>query len=326
LKSSNTGIVKKTFNMLRNCLGLFVLLCVSTAAWSQAEVESAEVDAAYRTEIEDQYNPNSINPIPVYEQHYKFRVWRNIDLLERQNKGFFSRNGEITKLILEAVQSGELVDIYDNDSLTTKRSKADFLSKLQQEAGEVYDVWNPSTDYYTDDIKTFNGKNYLAVRDSKGKNPETSPDDWTSTSQGKASYFLPGQISKLQVVEDVIFDRRRSRLYYDIQGISIAVPGSETKDGFDAVLGWFKYKDLEKVFRAHPKKAVWFNRQNTSQNKNFADAILLRLFKGVIHKIENPEDFSITEQYAGRPHQEAVWAMEAAEMWLMEKEHNLWEF
>lgn len=295
-------------------------------AFAQAEVASAEVDAAYRTETEEQYNPNSINPIPSYEHHYKMRVWRKIDLLERQNKGFFSRNGELSKLIMEAVQSGELVDIYANDSLTTKVGKAEFLAKLQQDAGVVYDPWTPADDFYTDDIKTYNGKSYIALRDSKGKNPETSPDDWSVTSQGKASNFFPNQISKLEVVEDVIFDRRRSRLYYDMQGVSIAVPGSETKDGFDLVIGWFKYKDLEKLFRAHPKKAVWFNRQNTAQNKNFADAFLLRLFHGSIHKIENPEDESIIEQYNGRPHQEAVWAMEAAEMMLMEKEHNLWEF
>ena len=55
---------------------------------------------AFAQEVQDleiQYNPNSINPIAVYEQLYKVRVWRNIDLKEKQNKGFFAKNGEITK-------------------------------------------------------------------------------------------------------------------------------------------------------------------------------------------------------------------------------------
>ena len=39
---------------------------------------------------EVQYNPNSLDPIAKYEQHYKLRVWRNIDLREKQNKGFFA--------------------------------------------------------------------------------------------------------------------------------------------------------------------------------------------------------------------------------------------
>ena len=132
----------------------------------------------------------------------------------------------------------------------------------------------------------------------------------------------------LRLVEDVIFDKRRSRLYYDIQAIQIIVPGSKTTTQVDEELGWFKYKDLERVFRNHPKKAVWFNRLNTAQNKNFADAFLLRLFHGTIRKIENPDDETIFEIYQGngRTYREAVWATEWAELELMEKEHNLWEF
>ena len=314
--------------MLKRYLGVFFLSAVSSAVLAQAEVESTEVDAAYRTEMEQQYNPTSLAPIPVYEQHYKVRVWRNMDLQEKQNKGFFAKNGELPKLIMDAVMSGEIVDIYANDSLTTKISKEEFMTRLQQEEATLYDQWDPNTDKYTDDIVTYNGKNYRALRDSRGANPETSPDDWTVTSEGKAAYFFPSDVSSIQIVEDIIFDKRRSRLYYDMQAFELAVPGSKTRTGFNQTLGWFKYKDLEKLFRAHPQKAVWFNRQNTAQNKNFADAFLLRLFHGSIRKIENPEDETIFEQYSanGRPYREAVWATEWAELQLMEKEHNLWEF
>jgi len=129
-------------------------------------------------------------------------------------------------------------------------------------------------------------------------------------------------------MEDMIFDRRRSRLYYDIQAVEIIIPGEKTSAGFNLSLGWFKYKDLEKLFRNNIPKAVWFNRQNTAQNKNFADAILLRLFQGSIYKIQNPDDETIQETYTGngRPYYEGVWAREWTEMMLMEKEHNLWEF
>jgi gliding motility associated protien GldN len=276
--------------------------------------------------MEQQYNPNSLIPIPVYEQHYKVRVWRTMDLLEKQNKGFFAKNGELPKLIMDAVLSGELVDIYANDSLITKISKDEFMKRMQQEEATKYDEWSPTADKYTDDIVTYNGKNYRALRDSRGANPETSPDDWAATSEGKAANFFPSDISNIQIVEDIIFDKRRSRLYYDMQGFELSVPGSKTKTGFNQTLGWFKYKDLERVFRAHPQKAIWFNRQNTAQNKNFADAFLLRLFHGSINKLENPEDETIFSQYSGRPYREAVWATEWAEIQLMEKEHNLWEF
>lgn len=305
------------------------LLSVGTlVAWGQAEVESSEVTQAYQAEMEEQYNPNSINPIPKYEHHYKVRVWRTIDLNEKQNKGFFSNNGEISRLIVDAVKSGEIPDVYASDSLTTKVSKDQFLSRLVQTQGAVYEQWDPTRNWFTDEITTYNGRNYRALVDNTGKNPETSPNEWAATSEGRAIEYLPRDMNILRLVEDVIFDRRRSRLYYDIQAIQIIVPGSKTTTGVDEELGWFKYKDLERVFRNHPQKAVWFNRQNTAQNKNFADAFLLRLFHGTIRKIENPEDETIFDQYLanGKSWREAVWATEQAEVELMEKEHNLWEF
>jgi len=280
-------------------------------------------------DLEIQYNPNSLNPIPVYEQHYKVRVWRNIDLKEKQNKGFFAKNGEITKLIVDAVRSGELTDIYRDDSLTTKIAKDEFLQRLVQEQAQTFDAWDPATDYYTDDIKSYNGKNWRAVADSRGVTPsEDAVDSWAVTNQGSGLPYAVSDMATLHLMEDVIFDRRRSRLYYDIQGVEIIIPGAKTTTNIDLSLGWFKYKDLEKLFRNNIPKAVWFNRQNTAQNKNFADAILLRLFQGTIYKVQNPDDETITDTYTanGRPYYESVWAREWTEMMLMEKEHNLWEF
>jgi gliding motility associated protien GldN len=307
--------------------GLFSI--ASTLAFAQAEVESTEVNQAYSEEMEEQYNPNSINPIALYEQHYKVRVWRSIDLAERQNKGFFAKNGEISKLLMDAILSGELPDIYTHDSLTTKMSKEDFIKNLQQQAANDYPVWDPAKDFYTEDIVSYNGKNYRALNDSRGANPETATNDWAPTQEGKALNFAAADVSNLSIVEDVIFDRRRSRLYYDIQGIELVIPGSKnSQTGFNKSLGWLKYKDVEKLFRAHPKKAVWFNRQNTAQNKNFADAFLLRLFWGPIYKVQNPDNETILDTYLanGRPYREAVWAGEWEEIKMMEKEHNLWEF
>jgi len=42
----------------------------------------------------------------MYEQLYKVKVWREVRLDEKQNKGYFARNNEITKLIIDAINSG----------------------------------------------------------------------------------------------------------------------------------------------------------------------------------------------------------------------------
>ncbi len=296
-----------------------VLLAATGSVFAQ-EVQDLEV----------QYNPNSLNPIPLYEQLYKVRVWRTLDLREKQNKGFFAKNGELSKLIVDAVKSGELPDIYANDSLVTKLSKQDFLDRLVAEASVTYPNWDPAYDYYSEDIVSYNGKNYRALRDTRGEAPGTdqAADAWSPTTQGSGLEYLISDMTKANMVEDIIFDRRRSRLYYDIQGIEILIPGEKTNTGLDVSLGWFKYKDLEKLFRNNIPKAVWFNPHNSAQNKNFADAFLLRLFHGTIYKRQNPDDETLDDTYRanGRPYREGVWAREWEEMKLMEKEHNLWEF
>lgn len=276
-----------------------------------------------------QYNPNSISPIPRYEQTYKLRVWRKIDLNEKQNKGFFARNGEITKLILDAIGSGEIANVYRDDSLKTTYDKAEYYSdKLVITKGEVLPAWDAASTYYLGDPVSFNGVNYESNIDNNfGINPSTATaGEWAVSQRGKAITVLPREVWSLTLMEDVIFDRRRSRLYYDIQAIELEAFDQNT--GTFKSLGWIKYIDLEKLFRNHPAEAVWFNRQNTAENRNFADAFLLRLFRGVIHMIENPDNNTIQDVYTanGRPYYESVWAREWAEMMLMEKEHNLWEF
>ncbi len=294
----------------RSFLVGLAITCFFTVAWAQEE--------------EGQVNPNSLLNIPKYEQLYKVRVWRVIDLREKQNKGFFARGNEITKLLLKAISSGELVDIYKYDSLTAKYSKDEFNGLMVTQQGETFPVWAPASDYYQGDVVTFNGKNYEAAVNSRGKNPSTSPDDWQATTRGQAIRYEANEIYRITLMEDVIFDKRRSRLYYDMLAMGFAAFDQNT--GTFKSVGWFKYKDLEKIFRNHTKDAVWFNRYNTAENKNYADAFLLRLFHGVIDKVENPDDERIADTYNGRPYKEAVWAMEWEEMRLMEKEHNLWEY
>ncbi len=273
---------------------------------------------------EGQVNPNSLLSIPKYEQLFKVKVWRVIDLREKQNKGFFSRGNEITKLILAAVKSGELAEIFINDSLTTHKTKEAFYKDMVSVAGATYPAWEPAKDFYTDDIVTLNGKNYLATDNSKGKNPSTATDVWTATTQGKAQEYSPNEIFQCRLVEDVIFDKRRSRLYYDM--LAMEFSAFDTNSGTYKSLGWFRYKDLEKLFRNHVKEAVWFNRYNTAENKNYADAFLLRLFHGTIEMVENPDAETIFDIYRERPRQDAVWATEWEEMKMMEREHNLWEY
>jgi len=284
---------------------------------------------SFAQEIDEQYNPNSIDPIAKYEHLFKKRVWVDINLREKQNKGFFSKNGEITDLIITAVTSGELSTIYTSDSLMNTRTKDEFFEKMVASEAEEIDLYDQDMDYYEGDVASYDGVAYTAKEDIEyGIAPGTDPRWEVNTNAGNANLFLPRQITNLRLVEDRIFDKRRSRLYYDLQSIELIVPGSENTErgGVEISLGVFSYKDLEKLFRNHPKEAVWFNRYNSAENKNFADAFLLRLFHGVLVKVENPDDEFIVENKSYTTRKEGILAAEQIELQLMEKEHHLWEF
>ena len=127
----------------------------------------------------------------------------------------------------------------------------------------------------------------------------------------------------MEIKEDWIFDRKRSRLYYDVQTVTIYLPSDKNTAGVETPLATFKYKDMDKLFRSDPKKFIWYNPQNQAQHKNLADAFDLRLFYGRITKVANPGDTDLVGMYGDR---EGLLKSYQVEYELMEKEHDLWEY
>lgn len=136
--------------------------------------------------------------------------------------------------------------------------------------------------------------------------------------------YFPQQLSILEIKEDWVFDRKRSRLYNDIQTLSIVLPADQTATGLELPVASFRYKDVERLFRSDPKKYIWYNTENTAQNKNLADAFDLRLFWGRIVKFSNANDKAFLDIYGGD--KEALMKSLNYEQELMELEHGLWEY
>jgi gliding motility associated protien GldN len=274
-----------------------------------------------------QYNPNSVSAIPKYEQLYKVRVWKRVNLMEKQNQGFFAKNQELSKIIIEGVKSGEINHIYADDSLQAEITKDEFLARLRlyeddQDSGA--DEWYDDELYYEGDEAAYNGLNYASLLDNNENNPpDQSPEYWQEV-VAEADTYINRDVSLIEVVEDLIFDKRRSRLYHDLQSIKLYVPGDVAVEGLNKELGVFSYKELEDFFRRRPDICVWYNQHNSAENKNLADAFLLRTYRGNIFKVENPEDLPLSSIYLKR--REALFAAEWMEMEIMEKEHNLWSY
>jgi gliding motility associated protien GldN len=257
------------------------------------------------------YNPNSVRPIHESDILFKRTLWRQVDLNEKQNRPFMAVNNEITKVIFDAVKSGKVTP-YTTDSLDTKLAISDFMRRLQDQNVLPIDTSQRIREIKDDSFLTKKEKNdqIKQVLQSGGGTVDKRYADFT----------------QMEIKEDMIFDKQRSRMYYDIQAITIFLPGTNNQGvggGVDVRVASFKFKDLVKYFRNTPA-AIWFNEQNNREHKNLADAFELRLFSSIIYKISNPRDASLETVYNGK--RQGLVAAQQLEHKLMEYEHNLWEF
>ena len=271
----------------------------------------ASVDETYsQAEVSDGYNPLSLRQVHESYLLWKKTLWRRVDLGEKQNKPFFARNRELSKILIEGVQRGVLIP-YLNDSVNDDNvmSREEFLLRITQDEGE-------EEDEFTDAVF---GDPFAALDDD----PFAVEEEEETGSQ-----FIPKrEFNIIEIREDLYFDRIHSRIYFDIQAITLYLPGDSffNLGGFEKPVASFRFIDLYNLFKSMPKEAIWFNETNIAQHKNLGDAFLLRLFKGLIVKIANSDDIRVSELY-GKSRKNGIMASVQVEQDLMEWESNLWEY
>lgn len=292
-------------NKVLSLAALAAGLTLSVAASAQEQATTASSNGSYR-------------PIPNSDIMFRKTITRAIDLREKQNKPMFSEGKEISRVILDAVKRGELV-AYRNDSLTTTFTGAEVTSNMSYAEASAGLSEEEKAAGFTEDSGDDWGA--PAKKGAKGK----------STAKAKPaappSYeYRYKDLYQMELKEDMIFDKKRSRMYHDIKTITLLVPStlSSNAAGIEKPIGTFKYSDLVKVFRNNPDKAIWFNSQNDAQHKNLADAFELWLFNSYIVKVSNPNDARLDEIYGGP--QQGILASQQAASDLIEYEYNLWSF
>ena len=282
---------------------LFVLLSISS-------VDNTYSQAA---EVSNGYNPLSLRQVHESYLMWKRTLWRRVDLKEKQNKPFFAMNRELSKIIISAVERGVLIP-YRSDSVNDVNvmSRDDFLINIQQENLDAVDDFEDGG-FEDDPFAAAIEDDPFAVDEEE---VETGP------------IFIPNrEFSIFEIKEDLYFDRIHSRIYFDIQSISMYLPSDSFYNltGVEKPVASFRFIDLYNLFKSMPKEAIWFNDSNIAQHKNLGDAFLLRLFKGIIVKIANADDVRVSELYA-KSRKDGIMASFKVEQDLMEWEANLWEY
>lgn len=295
----------------------------------------------------------SLRPIPQSDQMFRKTIWRSVDLREKQNRPMFSEGKEITRTIIEAVKRGEL-QAYKGDSLTSTYTPQEMRGRTSYEE-ESLDVpggddWGGSAGGAKTPAKPSNDgwgaapaapataarTERRARKDSKGKVMRDKKGNILYTTVKVAAPAAPAapalnlqayrykDLYQMEIKENMIFDKKRSRMYNEIQSVTLYVPAAKNPKNVDLPIGTFKYSDLVKVFRNNPQSAIWFNAQNDAQHKNLADAFELGLFSSYITKVSNVSDSALSDVYGSLKQGILAAAQTSAD--LIEYEYSLWSF
>ena len=118
---------------------------------------------------------------------------------------------------------------YEDDSLNKRMSKEQFFENLKLP---------------TDEPDDFGAADAGFGDDSGGWADSGWGDEESAAAGPSVQYYDATQLNILRIKEDMIFDKVRSRLYWDIQSIEMIIPATEVATGIEKTVGIFRYKDL----------------------------------------------------------------------------------
>lgn len=228
-------------------------------------------------------------------------VIRAVDLREKQNVSWFSKNREITRFLMEAALRGD-IKVYSSDSLNTTLTIAEIQYRFASP-----DAKNIPTD--TLELESLYGE------------------DWKQIANGlKNSRWEAKDIYQMEIRENVEFSKDRSQLQYKPKALTFFIPADHPANlkGIQEHLMSFDYNDVYRVLGENPN-AIWYNVVNPKEHKNMAQAFELRLFSSYLVKVANPSDAYLVDIY-GNDQQKGIMASQWAAAELMEFEHHLWEY
>ncbi|MDW8296588.1 MAG: gliding motility protein GldN [Raineya sp.] len=276
------------------------------------------------------YNPNVVNPVLEDDVMFRKIVIRKLNFNEKQNRGFAPAIDDYNfpyQLYLAMTGASDPKPIglsitpYStgmgilslgrvSDEKKIKSSASD-LAKIREEYRTNYDEANRR---YGQEVDPSVLGCIVSITDPSGVTVNTLQP------YGKEN------ISTIEIIEEVVFDKRRSRMYINIIAFQL---NAVCPDG-EKPIAVAKYKEVDRYFRAlyresNQRLGRWYNSKNERRHMCIMDAFELRLFSSRIKQISNPENKELSELVNNNIVEELYKAQEA-EMELMEFEHNLWEF
>jgi len=266
---------------------LMVLMLSVTAAKSQT-MNNAPLDGAY----EHKDRPPQIAMAYPYLREadvmWEKRVWRVIDVREKQNLPFKNPIEPFIKILIDGINSGEI------------------------------------TAYGSNNIDSFGAPMTIADVNKIGAGTDTiSVVDTSGNEQRKVvnKVLDYNKITKFRLKEDWVFDKQRSMMIVRILGIE-PVLDVFNEDGSlrgETPMFWIYYPDIRKVLVTHEI----FNNENDAMKLSWDDLFEARMFSSYIFKESNVYDRRIQDYATGI---DGLLESDRIKNDIFAYEHDVWSF
>ncbi|HEY1033189.1 MAG TPA: gliding motility protein GldN [Flavipsychrobacter sp.] len=227
---------------------------------------------------------------------WKKRIWREIDIREKQNMAFrypgddYTGGGYFIEIILHAVKNGK-IKAYSNmdDRFTTALTKEQILELL---------IGQPDTTMVVDPVT---GEETVKITQKE---------------------FDPDVVTKYRIKEDWFIDRNTGRMRNQIIGIA-PIRDVYNDDGTyraSQAVFWLYYPEITPMLAQYEV----FNPENDVARMSWYEFFENRYFASRVIKMSNPFDLSFKEK--GMSNMEALYEGQKAAEQIFNKEHDLWVY
>lgn len=223
-------------------------------------------------------------------------------------KGGYSETNGLVYALINGLRRGDYL-AYDPDSLEKSLNYQDVVTRAQKisgggsseldgEEGEAgFDDFGGEGDFGADE---FAPEGDFIADDMAVAKP--------SGGGSNADFSMTPYIEVIEIIEDRIFDKVRSDMYYDLQWIRLVwVDPGETLPDKNFIC--FAYKDVMEIL----DDTQWKNPFNDAEYRSIREIMELRLYNSYIVSV-NDRDVRSLQESEQRKNQ------------IVEFEHNLWHF
>jgi hypothetical protein len=228
---------------------------------------------------------------------------------EAIREGKYEYTGGLIAAVMKAYEKGE-IDGYHPDTLTEQRSYLRAKKELEKFLPDDAEGAASSGGEGEGDFDEEGGDEFGLeedVSDSPGGKDDVMVNP-SGEANSKELLYRPLK-TQLDLIEDRIFDKNKSSMYYDLQWIVFKAIDPYGKTPTKPIVA-FRYKDLMPYLNT----TQWKNRFNDAEYRSLQEVFEMRLFNGTIINVSSDKAVKTLYEASKRGQQ------------IVEFEHHLWEF